>query len=285
MALVPAWVCSTRRPFHDSRREPDVNPARPSLSTLTKPFSEPGSQPVPVSAVLNGAATCLFIVFAITALTLFLPLDPTNPSWQLRLIGGVINGAPLALLGFVLLHGAAHLDPQQSRYGVRLATARQRALLAAIGFVVLVPLQCVAIWTLLSRDENQLEQRRATTEATFVTLREAVQRAGTPEALKLQMRALRGPTISEEQLKLPIATLREQTMRALFRAEAVMNQQLSGLDQKAIMELVQSGIRIGVSSLAYAFAFALGAVMGQPLILRRIRKGLQWSSRRILRGL
>lgn len=222
---------------------------------------------------MNGAATCLFIVFAITALTLLLPLDPTNPTWQLRLVGGVVNAAPLALVGFVLLHGAAHLDPHHSRYSVLLNTARQRALLAAIGFVVLVPLQGLAIWTLLSADADQLVQRRATAEATFVTLRGAVQRAVTPEALKLEMRALRGPTISEEQLKLPIAALREQTLRTLARSEAAMNQQLSGLDQKTIMELVQSGIRLGVSSLAYAFAFAIGAVMGQPLNLRWLRQG------------
>lgn len=253
--------------------------ARPSLPALTKPFTGPTGQPVAVSAVLNGAASCLFIVFAITALTLVLPLDPTNPSWQLRLVGGVINGAPLALVGFVLLHGAAHLDPHHARHAVRLATARQRALLAAIGFVVLVPLQAAAIWTLLSADADQLAQRRATTEATFVTLRGAVQRAGTPEALQLEMRALRGPVISEQQIKLPIAALREQTLRTLARTESVMNQQLSGLDQKSIMELVQSGIRMGVSSLAFAFAFALGAVMGQPFSWRRLRQVRVWSSR------
>jgi len=106
--------------------------------------------------VLNGAATCLFVVFAITAITLFLPLDPANPTWQLRLISGVIHAAPLALLGFVLLHGAAHLDPQHFRYSLRLAKARQRALLAAIGFVVLVPLQGAAVWTLLSGEADQL---------------------------------------------------------------------------------------------------------------------------------
>ncbi len=238
-----------------------MSTARPSLPT---PFSRPAGPPVAVSAVLDGAASCLFVVFAITALTLLLPLDPTNPTWQLRLVGGVIQAAPLALLGFLLLHGAAHLDPERSCYAQRLATGRQRALAAALGFVLLVPLQATALWKLFTADADQLAQRRASTEATFEALRSAVGEASTPKELQRDMRVLRGPAISDEQLDQPISALRAQTLRNLARSQAVMEQQLRGPDQKGIMELVQNGIRVGVSGLAFAFAFALGALKGRP---------------------
>ncbi len=242
--------------------------ARPGLPA---PFSRPTGQPVAVSAVLDGAASCLFVVFAISALTLFLPLDPTNPTWQLRVVGGVIQAAPLALVGFLLLHGAAHLDPERSRYTVRLATARQRALVAALGFVLLVPLQATALWTLFTADADQLAQRRASTEATFVALRSAVGEATTPQELQREMRVLRGPAINDQQLDQPIAALRTQTLRNLDRTQAVMDQKLRGPDQKGIIELVQNGIRIGVSGLAFAFAFALGALQCRPASARRCR--------------
>ena len=35
-------------------------------------------------------------MLVITAITLLLPLDPSNPTWQLRLISRVIHGASLA---------------------------------------------------------------------------------------------------------------------------------------------------------------------------------------------
>lgn len=255
-----------------------MSTARPSLPT---PFSRPAGPPVAVSAVLDGAASCLFVVFAITALTLLLPLDPTNPTWQLRLVGGVIQAAPLALLGFLLLHGAAHLDPERSCYAQRLATGRQRALAAALGFVLLVPLQATALWKLFTADADQLAQRRASTEATFEALRSAVGGASTPKELQREMRVLRGPAISDQQLDQPISALRAQTFRNLARSQAVMEQQLRGPDQKGIMELVQNGIRVGVSGLAFAFAFALGALKGRPPGPRRRwgRHPMDWFSR------
>jgi hypothetical protein len=45
------------------------------------------------------------------------------------------------------------------------------------------------------------------------------------------------------------------------------------------MELVQNGIRVGVSGLAFAFAFALGALKGRPSGPRRWgRHRLDWLS-------
>lgn len=253
-----------------------MSTARPSLPT---PFSRPAGQPVAVSAVLDGAASCLFVVFVITALNLLLPLDPTNPTWQLRLVGGVIQAAPLALLGFLLLHGAAHLDPERSCYAQRLATGRQRALAAALGFVLLVPLQATALWKLFTADADQLAQRRASTEATFEALRSVVGEASTPKELQRKMQVLRGPAISDQQLDQPISALRAQTFRNLARSQAVMEQQLRGPDQKGIMELVQNGIRVGVSGLAFAFAFALGALKGRPPgPRRRGRRLMDWLS-------
>lgn len=69
------------------------------------------------------------------------PLQLLNPLWKLRLAGSLVKSAPFALLGLALLQIAVELGPHDPRLKSRQRLCNQLAVIAALGFLLLVPLQ------------------------------------------------------------------------------------------------------------------------------------------------
>ncbi len=101
-------------------------------------------------ALAGGVLISLFLT--ILSASLF-PLRLLAPAWQLQVGGALINASPFPLIGLVLLHLAARLDPwdplleKRRRLGARLAAA------AALGDLLLMPLLATAS---LRRHHNEV---------------------------------------------------------------------------------------------------------------------------------
>ena len=89
-------------------------------------------------------ALVLVLFFALQLLTVLLPFQPLDPAWQWRLSTVLINGAPLPLLALALLLIAGQLDPDDPVLKQRRRLFSQLAVAAAIGFLLLLPLQLSA---------------------------------------------------------------------------------------------------------------------------------------------
>ena len=107
--------------------------------------SSRAGSPVLLSAPgLGVVALVLFVLFATLVAGALWPVQLLNPLWQLRLAGSLINGAPFALLGLALLQIAVELGPHDPRLKSRQKLCSQLAVIAALGFLLLLPLQTLA---------------------------------------------------------------------------------------------------------------------------------------------
>lgn len=97
-----------------------------------------------LAPALSALALALFLLFGIGLLNQLLPLRLLAPAWQLRMANALIEGAPLALIGLGLLQLAPHLDPSARQLQARWQQLGRLGVIAALGFVLLLPLQVVA---------------------------------------------------------------------------------------------------------------------------------------------
>jgi hypothetical protein len=83
------------------------------------------------------AGVVLIVLFLTILSTSLLPVRLLDAAWQLRVGGALINASPFPLIGLVLLHVAASLDPQDPLLLQRRRLAAQLASAVAIGYLLL----------------------------------------------------------------------------------------------------------------------------------------------------
>ena len=218
--------------------------------------------------MLARVAIALFVVFVAVVIASSLPPRLLDPAWQLRFTGTLVNNGTIAVLGLVLMWLATILHPASGRLRARRDQISSLAVAAAIGYLLLIPLQTYAVWQgVSSANLGQRSQLRTANEK-LGQLRKAVNEATSTADLQSRLQALRGPTLPAADLARPIALVRPQILAGLDSAETTVRQRLSGLPPDRLWQLVQESVRVLVSALAYALAFAAGAYLpGQPLSL------------------
>jgi hypothetical protein len=209
--------------------------------------------------MLAAASSCLLLVFVATVLMALLPIRLTDPAWQLGFISSIVNNGGFALIGLVLIQFASRLDPANGRLRARCATFRQLAIPAAIGFLLIVPLQGFATLKGLANAEGVRTIQLRQVGQRFEVLREAIRTAPTLGDLQGRLQQLRGPTLQTADLGQPLPQLRQQLVVALKQAETTVKAQIPGLDPARRLGVIKESVRVVVSSLAFAFAFAFGA--------------------------
>ena len=87
------------------------------------------SLPSSIARGVGLAGMVLIVLFLTILSTSLLPVRLLDAAWQLRVGGALINASPFPLIGLVLLHLAASLDPQdplllqRRRFAAQLASA------------------------------------------------------------------------------------------------------------------------------------------------------------------
>lgn len=221
--------------------------------------------PAETGIILARIATALFVVFAAIVISSALPPRLLNPAWQLRFVSALVNNGTIAIVGFVLMWLAPVLAPGSGRLRARRDQLATFAVAAALGYLLLIPLQAYAAWNGVQTTNTARAQQLKAATRRIGQLREAINRAGSTAELQTRLRALNGPNLPDQALSRPIAAIRPEILSGLQGAESRLRQQLGGLPGDRVWQLVQESIRVGLSSLAYALAFASGAFLpGQP---------------------
>lgn len=94
-----------------------------------------------LAAVLQALSLVLLGIFLVSVLVSAWPPKLLDPNWQLGLIQNLINNGSLALIGALLTHLAMAFHPGSDRLRARHIAFRRWALAAALGFLLLIPLQ------------------------------------------------------------------------------------------------------------------------------------------------
>lgn len=236
-----------------------------------RPSPEPARSgaPVLVSAPgLSVVALVLFVLFVSLVAAALFPLQLLDPAWQLRLASTLINGAPFALLGLALLQIAAELGPHDPPLKNRQQLCSQLAVAAALGFLLLLPLQTVA-GLQQGRSLNQAQASRLQgAEAKLKALRQAVAGAASNADLNQQLQKLSGPVLGPADIAQPLPLLKAQVGAMLDQAALQIGREREASQPRTPLLLLPDLLRNALASLALALGFAaLARRPGSPLTL------------------
>jgi hypothetical protein len=208
------------------------------------------SEPLPLAVLV------LVVLFVVSILNALIPPAILNPAWQIRLVATLVSNAYLPLIALVILALGSSL-PNQKRLQLLRDKFTTLAVLAALGFLLLVPLQGLASWRLIRLNFAPLEQGRPAAETPLDAMEKAIKEA--PDALTLQGRLteLRGPTIAPQDMARPLPELKKILLSSLQQARTNLERRTSrkGSDPR-VWILIQDSIRFGIGSLALAASFA-----------------------------
>ena len=235
------------------------------------PSSEPSRSGAPVllsAPGLSVVALVLFVLFASLVAAALFPLQLLDPAWQLRLAGTLINGAAFPLLGLALLQIAAELGPHDPLLKNRARLCSQLAVAAALGFLLLLPLQTVAGLQQGRSLSNAQAARIQGAEAKLKALRQVVASATSNADLNQQLQKLSGPVLGPADIAQPLPLLKAQVGAVLDQAALQISREREASQPRTPLLLLPDLLRNALASLALALGFAaLARRPGEPRTL------------------
>jgi hypothetical protein len=208
------------------------------------------------------------VLFASLVAAALFPLQLLDPAWQLRLAGTLINGAPFPLLDLALLQIAAELGPHDPLLKNRARLCSQLAVAAALGFLLLLPLQTVAGLQQGRSLNNAQASRIQGAEAKLKALRQVVASAASNADLNQQLQKLSGPVLGPADIAQPLPLLKALVGAVLDQAALQISREREASQPRTPLLLLPDLLRNALASLALALGFAaLARRPGEPRTL------------------
>jgi hypothetical protein len=204
---------------------------------------------------LTAAATAFFIFFGTVVLNILVPLSLLNPAWLLRLATGLISNAYLPLIGLTLVYLAAHLQAKPNIAKLQESLAKW-AVIASLGFLLLVPLQIWASWSLIQQGFSSLDQGKPTPDEPLQAMEKAIRDAPDAATLQTQLTILRGPAIAPQDMQRPLPELKQILLSSLQQARTNLLRRARSTPDPRIWVLIQDVLRFSIGALGYAIGFA-----------------------------
>jgi hypothetical protein len=206
-------------------------------------------------------STALLVVFLVPVILAALPPRVLDLEWQLGVIGALVSNGALALVGFLLVPLAAWIDPESRRLHARAMAFRRWSTAAALGFLLLAPLQGFAAWQVLRNVDLSRSREFDQSSRQFAHLREAVSSSTSSEELSSRVQALPGGTdlLPAVNASTALPQLKKELLSGLELGEKQLQQRR--LEASAIRSgpPLRETLRLALSALAYAYAFAFAA--------------------------
>jgi hypothetical protein len=233
------------------------------------------SQANRLASLASGGATT-FLIGGVAAVVLALfPLRLADRQWQLGVLANLVSNGSWILIGLVLLHLASMLEPRNRALSQRLMLWRRLAALAAVAYLLIVPLQVTITWLGVDASRNERERIISKSETQLKGYRDALMGAPNLTDLKERLGAIPGaPPLPEQASLLPYAEVRKQLLLQLEQAESRLRQRLESLPPPPNpLELGRQTARVAIASLMLALGFASGAegLFGQASLLESLK--------------
>jgi hypothetical protein len=218
--------------------------------------------------ILQWVAIALFIVFLAILLAAMLPLEILDSRWQVRVISALLGSSSLPLIGVVLMLLANYLDEGFSPFGSKIRLIRRLAGFAAIGFLLLIPLQITAGTRLLNQQSgNEVSQLKVLQGAA-----DSIRSANNEEDLKNALRKLPGaPNNLNRPLGAPLPQVKAALISRLDPAVKRLQNQVDEAKKNRLEKAIGIWIRDAGMAAGYAIGFSgLGSFKEQGSLLRTV---------------
>jgi hypothetical protein len=212
-----------------------------------------------LATIASGAAFSLVVMAMLSSVIAALPPRLLDPQWQLTLGGALTSNGPLALMGLVLLHLAVFLRPDSSRLSKRLTRWRQLAVLVALLYLLLIPLELSSSWSAINTARNLQTRSLRETKTRVQTFRLAIDQASSSADLQRRLAAVGGPNLPPAMLQQPLNQLRPILLRQLQSSASLTRTRTDTSLEKPLTALVLEAIRVVGMAILLALGFASGA--------------------------
>ncbi len=206
-------------------------------------------------------AIALFVVYLITLLASILPVRLLDTAWQLRFISASLDSATIPLVALGLLHLAAYLDPDNPTLQRRRSGLARLAIVAVIGFLLIIPLQAYAGWQSVATARANVARQLSVANGTFDLLQETITTATSLDNLQARLQAIQTPSlgIRFETMGLPLQETKRRMLARLQEVRQQVEARIQAPTPKTIEAATRDSLRVMLSSFALAIAFAMGA--------------------------
>jgi len=161
--------------------------------------------------MLTDGALVLFVTYGIIVAFDIFPPHLFDPAWMMNFAISLSRNMAIPLAALVFLHVAAWMNPLSNSIQARRNFFSRIARWAMLVFLLLLPLIGYATWagsnSIKIQNAIQANNARAATKRLLLV----IDAATTPSQLQLGLVALSGPTIPNELLSLPLASLKDQS--------------------------------------------------------------------------
>lgn len=211
------------------------------------------------SRFLGRIGEALLFLFIVNTLFGLLPMRPLEADWQLRVADLLHTTAPFTLLGAALIYLCEGPTMGAISNWFSLLRIRKLAPLAALGFLLLIPLQVHASWVQIRTADIEAQKTIRTVERRVTSVRMVASSSDLQELSQ---------GLPPDWQPLSSSSLAENRSRLLGRIEPELGRLrtlASTNKSRAIQKALQDGTRNVLLSLVYAWAFiGLRAGQGAP---------------------
>ena len=218
----------------------------------------PASRSVRLARRLSVFGLCLLLAYVLLILRGALPLQLINPAWQVAVSTALIDNAAIALVGLAIVHFAHYLDPDNERLQWLTSWVARLAILAALGFLLLIPLRAYDTWALLQQMAHGQNRQVAQAIGRLDRFRQVIQLSASKDDLQSRLRAIQAPPLSPSLQAQSLAVIKQELSGSLQKAQAVLERNRKPPNQKARSGLLIGNLRAMLTALIYAIAFAAG---------------------------
>ena len=204
---------------------------------------------LPSNRFLGRLGLTLILLFVVNTLFGLFPLQILDPAWRLRVADLLRTTAPFTLLGAALIYLCEGPLDAPGPSWLPLRRIQRLAPLAALGFLLLIPLQIHASWTQINTADSEAQKTIRTVERRIAAVR-AVDSSS--DLLKLSK------GLPPDWQPLANESLEVNRTRLLGRVEpelARLRNLASDNKSAVIQKRLQDGLRDQLLSLIYAVAF------------------------------
>ncbi len=205
-------------------------------------------------------AIALFVIYLITWLANILPIRLLDTAWQLRFISACLDSATIPLVALGLLHLAAYLDPGNPTLQQRRDVLTRLAIVAVIGFLLIVPLQAYAGWRSVAAARTNVTRQLSAATSTFDLLQDTITTATSLDNLQARLQGIQTPSqgIRFEDQGLSLPDTNRTMLARLKQVREQVETRIQAPTLKAIEAAIRDSLRVMLSSFALAIGFAMG---------------------------
>jgi hypothetical protein len=225
---------------------------------------------------LSNLALVFVVLYVLLVVSVAIPASLLDPAWINRVTAILINGASMPLLAMLALVTGTRIYPESSLFKARLQLFSKLAAVAALGFLMLIPLNAYTVVLQRNNEPTQLRSLDAA-ERQLASYRNAAKQAISVADLNGRLQKMGAPQLNPSEASLPLPDLKARLNSAFDQTARQIVDQRKALQASAGWSTkLPEVLRVSIACLALSFGFASFAKLTAtgPLLMDRVQANL-----------